>query len=258
MKKKRCRRQRILILSLLSFSLFAPMVLLSQKLKTLNSIGQDEFNEELASVKYRTDDFRLNAIEQKASPELKGRKIIVLNEKDLSSIVSHSSDENHDSNQSSDAQHASKLSGTNASEINDKGEDRLQIQQKKLPRRPRKQEQFNREAGRHQQSRIQSHRGKSKRFEQAVHKASKDSDLPRSASHIMRSMEVWLEKMNHALADCFEMAKILRVMANETEELIQAEKNQESYLVQVAGRTTPKGLHCLSMRLTDEYFFTST
>ncbi|KAK8630663.1 hypothetical protein V6N13_079445 [Hibiscus sabdariffa] len=300
MKKKRCRRQRILILSLLSFSLFAPMVLLSQKLKTLNSIGnpsnifagQDEFNEELASVvwKYRTDDFRLNAIKQKASPELKGRKIIVLNEKDLSSTISHSSVENHDSNQSSDAQHASKLSGTKASEINDKGEDRLQIKQKELPRRPRKQEQFNREAGRHQQSRTQSHRvtnkklkqmneqliraklylsltrpgsypelekklrRKIKEVEQAVRKVSKDSDLPRSASHIMRSMEVWLEKMNHALADCFEMAKILRVMANETEELIQAEKNQESYLVQVAGRTTPKGLHCLSMRLTDEYF----
>ncbi|GMI73855.1 galacturonosyltransferase 6 [Hibiscus trionum] len=291
MKRKRCRRQRILILSLLSFSLFSPMVLLSQKLKTLNSIGQDEFNEDLASVKYRADDLRLNAIEQKASPELKGRKIIVLNEKDLSSGVSHSSDDNRDSNQSRDVQHASKMSETNDSEIDDKGEDRLQIQQTNVPRRSRKQEQFNQEAGtHHQHSRTQSHRvtdkklkqmneqllrakaylslarpgsypelerklrRKIKEVERAVRKASKDSDLPRSALHIMRSMEVWLVKMNHALADCFEMAKTLRAMANDTKEQVQAEKNQESYLIQVAGRTTPKGLHCLSMRLTAEYF----
>ncbi|KAE8666994.1 hypothetical protein F3Y22_tig00112471pilonHSYRG00131 [Hibiscus syriacus] len=116
------------------------MVLLSHKLKPLNSIGHDEFNEDFASVKYKTDDLRLNAIEQKASEELKGRKIIFLNEKDhSSSVVSHSSDENRDSNQYRDAQHASKLSKTDDSEFNDEGKDRLQIQQKKVPRRFSKQ-----------------------------------------------------------------------------------------------------------------------
>ncbi|KAK8339997.1 hypothetical protein V6Z12_A08G073000 [Gossypium hirsutum] len=48
--KKRYRQQRILILSLLSFSLFAPIVWLSPKLKTLNSIGLYEVREDLASV----------------------------------------------------------------------------------------------------------------------------------------------------------------------------------------------------------------
>ncbi|MBA0762748.1 hypothetical protein Gotri_012324, partial [Gossypium trilobum] len=66
-------------------------------------------------------------------------------------------------------------------------------------------------------------------------------------------MEVLLAKANHAFTDCFEIAETLRAMANDTEEQVQVEKNKESYLIQLAGRTTPKGLHCLSIRLTTEY-----
>ncbi|MBA0583427.1 hypothetical protein Gorai_014285 [Gossypium raimondii] len=66
-------------------------------------------------------------------------------------------------------------------------------------------------------------------------------------------MEVLLAKANHAFTDCFEIAETLRAMANDTEEQVQVEKNEESYLIQLAGRTTPKGLHCLSIRLTTEY-----
>ncbi|KAL1085766.1 hypothetical protein V6Z11_D08G072200 [Gossypium hirsutum] len=286
--KQRHRRQRILILSLLSFSLFAPIVRLSPKLKTLNSIGLYEVREDLASVKYRTDDFKLNAIEQKRAEDLKGPKLIVLNENEFSSVVSRSSDENPDSNQSKVAQDVSKLLATN--ETNDEGKDGYQIQQKKMPIRSRKQEQFNQEAGRHHRnSQSQSHRVKDKKLkkisyqlsrakaylslaspsthpelekelrmrikegELAVGKASKDSELPRSASQKIRSMEVLLAKANHAFTDCFEIAETLRAMANDTEEQVQVEKNEESYLIQLAGRTTPKGLHCLSIRLTTEY-----
>ena len=50
------------------------------------------------------------------------------------------------------------------------------------------------------------------------------------------------------------MALKLRAMTYNAEEQVRAQKNQATYLVQLSGRTTPKGLHCLSMRLTAEYF----
>ena len=68
-------------------------------------------------------------------------------------------------------------------------------------------------------------------------------------------MEVSLAKASHVFPDCSPMATKLRAMAYNAEEQVRAQKNQESYLIQLAGRTTPKGLHCLSMRLTAEYFF---
>ncbi|KAK6259998.1 hypothetical protein SCA6_014472 [Theobroma cacao] len=292
MKKYR-RWQRILILSLLSFSVFAPILLVSQRLKTLTSIGRKEFIEDLANIKYRTDDLRLNAIEQEAAEELKGPKLIVFKEKDFSSVVSHSYNENGDSDQSGDARDASKLLAANVTETNDKGKekDSHQIQQNKIQMNYREKEQSNQETVRHdqplqsqsrretdekvKQMRDQLIRAKAylsfsppgsnshlvkelrtriKEVERAVGEASKDSDLSRSASQKMRSMGVSLAKASHVFPDCSAMATKLRAMAYNAEEQVRAQKNQESYLFQLAGRTTPKGLHCLSMRLTAEYF----
>ncbi|XWS36373.1 hypothetical protein CRYUN_Cryun20dG0079600 [Craigia yunnanensis] len=251
-----------------------------------------EFIEDLANIKYRTDDLRLNAIKQEAAEELKGPKLIVLKEKDFSSVVSHGADENSDSDQSRDAQDASKFLEANDSETNDKGKDEHQIQQNIIRMNSREKEQLNQETGTHDQRlRSQSRRvtdqkvkqmidqlirakayssfaspgsnsylvkelrTRIKEVERAVGEASKDSDLPRSASQKMKSMEVSLAKASHVFPDCSAMATKLRAMAYNAEEQVRTQKNQESYLVQLAGRTTPKGLHCLSMRLTAEYFF---
>ncbi|XVF32455.1 hypothetical protein REPUB_Repub17cG0084400 [Reevesia pubescens] len=288
---KRFRRwQRILILSLLSFSVFAPILLVSQRLKTITSIDQNGFSEDLASMKYRTDDLRLNAIEQEAAEELKGPKLIVLKEKDFSSVVSHTS-KNHDSKQSRDTQNASKFLEAKDSDTNDKGKDRHQIQHNIMRMNAREKALFDQETGRHDQPlhsqsrrvtyekvkqmrdqliRAQAYlsfappgsdshlvkelRTRIKEVERAAGEASKDSDLSRRALQKMRSMEVSLAKASHVFPDCSAMATKLRAMAYNAEEQIRAQKNQESYLVQLAGRTTPKGLHCLSMRLTAEYF----
>lgn len=67
-------------------------------------------------------------------------------------------------------------------------------------------------------------------------------------------MEATLSKASRVYTDCPTMATKLRAMTHNTEEQARTQKNQVAFLLQLAGRTTPKGLHCLSMRLTAEYF----
>ncbi|PKU78195.1 probable galacturonosyltransferase 6 [Dendrobium catenatum] len=93
-----------------------------------------------------------------------------------------------------------------------------------------------------------------KEIERVLSHASKDSDLRRSALQKMKAMENTLYKANKAYPDCNAMASKLRAMSYNTEEQLRAQTNQVSYLIQLASRTFPKGLHCLTMRLTTEYF----
>ncbi|KVH94337.1 hypothetical protein Ccrd_003601 [Cynara cardunculus var. scolymus] len=93
-----------------------------------------------------------------------------------------------------------------------------------------------------------------KELERAMGEVSKDSDLSKRALQRMRAMEISLQKAARIYPDCSSMVKKLRAMTNNAEELVRVQKEQEAFLVQLAGRTTPKGLHCLSMRLTADYF----
>ncbi|GAB4830474.1 hypothetical protein Ancab_020188 [Ancistrocladus abbreviatus] len=95
-----------------------------------------------------------------------------------------------------------------------------------------------------------------KEVEKALGEARKDSELSRSASQKIKNMEATLSKASHAYPDCSAMVKKLRAMTQNTEEQVQAQRDESNFLTQLAGRTTPKGLHCLSMRLTAEYFTT--
>ncbi|CAL5353705.1 unnamed protein product [Camellia sinensis] len=84
--------------------------------------------------------------------------------------------------------------------------------------------------------------------------STKDSDLSRSTLQRMKAMENTLSKASRLYTDCPTMAMKLRAMTDNAEELARALKNEAAFLVQLGGRTTPKGLHCLSMQLTAEYF----
>jgi len=75
-----------------------------------------------------------------------------------------------------------------------------------------------------------------------------------SALQKMRHMEASLSKADRAFPDCAAMATKLRAMNLNAEGEIRHQKRETTYLVHLAARTTPRGLHCLSMQLTADYF----
>lgn len=70
----------------------------------------------------------------------------------------------------------------------------------------------------------------------------------------MRNIEASLSKASRAFPDCSSMAMKLRSMTHSAEEQVGSQKKQVTFLYHLAATTTPKGLHCLSMQLTAEYF----
>ncbi|KAM7496050.1 hypothetical protein LguiA_020464 [Lonicera macranthoides] len=70
----------------------------------------------------------------------------------------------------------------------------------------------------------------------------------------MISMKTTLLKACRVYPDCSAMDKKLHMMTSNAAEQVRTQKSQAAFLVQIAGRTPPKTLHCLSMRLTAEYF----
>lgn len=93
-----------------------------------------------------------------------------------------------------------------------------------------------------------------KELERAIGGARKDSDLSKRALQRMKSMDVVLSKAARVYSDCSEMATKLRAMTLNTEEQVLAKRNEIRYLTRLAARTLPKGLHCLSMQLTTDYY----
>ncbi|CAJ1941578.1 unnamed protein product [Sphenostylis stenocarpa] len=88
--------------------------------------------------------------------------------------------------------------------------------------------------------------------------ASKDSDLPRNANERMKIMEQTLMKGRQVQNDCAAAVKKLRAMLHSTEEQLRVHKKQTLFLTQLTAKTLPKGLHCLPLRLTSEYYSLNT
>ncbi|KAJ6747925.1 GALACTURONOSYLTRANSFERASE 4-RELATED [Salix koriyanagi] len=112
--------------------------------------------------------------------------------------------------------------------------------------------------------------------------AIKDSDMPKNAYEKWKAMDQLLEKgkqmqyesanelkkfeaMLHSKEEQLRvhkkqtmslttMVEKLRATLHSTEEQLQEHKKQNMFLTQLTAKTLPKGLHCLPLRLTTEYY----
>ncbi|BAB11325.1 unnamed protein product [Arabidopsis thaliana] len=93
-----------------------------------------------------------------------------------------------------------------------------------------------------------------KEVQRALADASKDSDLPKTAIEKLKAMEQTLAKGKQIQDDCSTVVKKLRAMLHSADEQLRVHKKQTMFLTQLTAKTIPKGLHCLPLRLTTDYY----
>uniref|UniRef100_A0A0V0IS47 Hexosyltransferase n=1 Tax=Solanum chacoense TaxID=4108 RepID=A0A0V0IS47_SOLCH len=279
---RRCTR--ISILSLLAISVFTPVFLLSFRLKNLNTDASKDFVEDLSILKHRIDAQANSAVQQEEVEGLKGPHLVVYRDGDHGSLVSL--DEN-------DRRHKAEnvnLLQSNGDTYGGQEKNQRNLSEQKVS--PSREKEKSRPEGVQHSRSIQSHlrrpldekvkemkdkviRAKAylsfappdsnshfvkeiklriKELERAMGDVTKDSGLSRRATQKMKAMDGTLLKASRIYPDCSAMMNTLRAMTYNAEEQLRSQRDQTSFLVQLTARTTPKGLHCLSMRLTTEYF----
>ncbi|XP_030474392.2 polygalacturonate 4-alpha-galacturonosyltransferase [Syzygium oleosum] len=93
-----------------------------------------------------------------------------------------------------------------------------------------------------------------KESQRALGEASGDADLHHSAPERMKAMGQVLSKAREQLYDCKLVTGKLRAMLQTADEQVRSLKRQSTFLSQLAAKTVPNAIHCLSMRLTIEYY----
>ncbi|KAG4402180.1 hypothetical protein AAZX31_02G135500 [Glycine max] len=279
---RRC--QRILILSLFFLSVVAPLVFVSHRLNLLTLLGRGEFLEDLYRATYRGDTLKLNAVEQEGAEGLEEPNQVVYTEKDFSSTISYFSEKNNDFKESRIAGYRTTTLERNVSGFNpDKRQhqgaqqnelsfmaqgrnihDSQRMSEKNIEVTNKKVQEIKDQiilakaylkiAPPSSNLRLRDLEQLTREMELAVGEAARDSDLSMSALQKRRHMEASLSKVYRAFPDCSAMGAKLHMMQRQAEEQVRSQRHQATYLVHIAARTAPKGLHCLSMRLTAEYF----
>nr|BAJ86220.1 predicted protein [Hordeum vulgare subsp. vulgare] len=93
-----------------------------------------------------------------------------------------------------------------------------------------------------------------KESQRAVGEATADADLHHSAPDKIRVMGQVLTKAREELYDCKVISQRLRAMLQSADEQVRSLKKQSTFLSQLAAKTIPNSIHCLSMRLTIDYY----
>ncbi|XP_021298052.1 probable galacturonosyltransferase 7, partial [Herrania umbratica] len=91
-------------------------------------------------------------------------------------------------------------------------------------------------------------------LERVLSESTTDADLPREIEKKSRRMEAAIARAKSVSVDCNNVDKKLRQIFDLTEDEANFHMKQSAFLYQLAVQTMPKSLHCLSMRLTVEYF----
>ncbi|KAI3845914.1 hypothetical protein MKX03_029064 [Papaver bracteatum] len=271
--KKRVRRQRILILSLLSISIFVPVILFS--IFTSSHVHKG-LVEDLTTIKYKTETLQMmNSIEQEIEKELKEPTLALYkNETFVSDENVKSLEKNETFVNARDGGELDK-NQTRVQSVSfwpyKKGNTRqliageIDVQARTLRAGDEKVREIKDQvimakaylkfSSQDKNSQLTKElKTRIRELDRAVGDALKDSDLSRSALQKMKSMEATLSKAGKIYTDCPAMATKFRAMTYNTEEELRALRNQANYLVELAARTTPKGLHCLSLQLVADYF----
>ncbi|XP_020267377.1 probable galacturonosyltransferase 4 isoform X2 [Asparagus officinalis] len=90
--------------------------------------------------------------------------------------------------------------------------------------------------------------------ENVLHEATTKSGLSEDADRKLKAMEETLSKGKQILDDCTATEKSLRAELRPAKEQLRTETRQNAFLNQLLAKTLPKGLHCLSLRLSIEYY----
>uniref|UniRef100_A0A7C9ES90 Hexosyltransferase n=1 Tax=Opuntia streptacantha TaxID=393608 RepID=A0A7C9ES90_OPUST len=101
---------------------------------------------------------------------------------------------------------------------------------------------------------IRELRQRIKETQRALGDATKDLELPRNAIEKSKAMDQTLARGQQIQDDCATIVKKLRAMLHSTEEQLKVHRKQAMFLTQLTAKTLPKGLHCLPLRLSTEYY----
>ncbi|GAA0142696.1 transferase [Lithospermum erythrorhizon] len=94
-----------------------------------------------------------------------------------------------------------------------------------------------------------------KESQRALGEAASDSDLRHSSAlEKIKAMGQVLSKAKEQVYDCNLVTGKLRAMLQSADEQVRTLKKQSSFLSQMAAKTIPNGIHCLSLRLTIDYY----
>ncbi|KAL0660602.1 hypothetical protein Bca4012_081187 [Brassica carinata] len=94
----------------------------------------------------------------------------------------------------------------------------------------------------------------SRENQRVLGKATSDADLPSRALEQAKAMGHALSLAKDELYDCHELAKKFRAMLQSTERNVDGLKKKGTFLIQLAAKTFPQPLHCLSLQLAADYF----
>ncbi|CAH8269341.1 unnamed protein product [Arabidopsis lyrata] len=104
---------------------------------------------------------------------------------------------------------------------------------------------------------LQELQARLKDSQRVLGESTSDADLPRSAHEKLRAMGQALAKAKMQLYDCKLVTGKLRAMLQTADEQVRSLKKQSTFLAQLAAKTIPNPIHCLSMRLTIDYYLLS-